>query len=179
LKGSKSLASKQKKAAEAAKAEAAGAIQTKAADMAVMKAAEAAKAKATESAKAKAARSAEAVMTKKDADGKGKALVISKAPRREAKEGHEAALIQSPAVDEVVNEPVSQPASTGDFSELHKQLALAHEVSLPQPATCTICIAASPRGSNWVSRAESSLFYHFMSSRWISLLLLTKLLPFL
>jgi membrane protein involved in colicin uptake len=113
-KGSKSVASKEAKTAEAKK-----------------KAAEAAKAEAVESAKAEAAKNAEATTAKKDADGKGKALILSKAPRREAKEGHKAALIQSPVVDEVVNEPVSSPAPTSDFSGLHKQLAIAHEVSLP------------------------------------------------
>jgi hypothetical protein len=58
------VASKQAKTAEAKK-----------------KAAEAAKAEATKSAKAEAARIVDAVMAKKDADGKGKALILSKAPR--------------------------------------------------------------------------------------------------
>jgi colicin import membrane protein len=107
-----------KKAAKAAKAEAAGVARTKTTDTAITKAAEAAKTKAAESAKAKAARNAEAVTPKKDADGKGKALIPSKAPRQGAKEGHKATLIQSPVVEEVVNEPVSPPAPTSDFSGL-------------------------------------------------------------
>jgi hypothetical protein len=64
-------------------------------------------------------------------DKKGKSLILCKALRREAMEGHVVALIQSPMMDEVVNEPVSCPAPTGDFSRLHEQLTIAHEVSLP------------------------------------------------
>jgi hypothetical protein len=113
LKGSESVASKEAKAAEVKK-----------------KAADAAKTKAAEAAKTKAIKGAEVTTIEKDAEGKGKALTISKAPRREAKEGHDVAMTQSLAIDEVVNESAPYPAPMGDFDGLHKQLALTHEVSL-------------------------------------------------
>jgi hypothetical protein len=80
--------------------------------------------------KTKAARGTETTMSEKDVEGKGKALSLSKVPRREAGEGPDVMMTQSSAVEEVVNETISYPTPVGDFDGLHKQLAIAHEVGL-------------------------------------------------
>jgi hypothetical protein len=78
------------------------------------KAAEVAKRKAAEAVKTKATKEAEAAVSEK-----GKDVVISKAPRQGAKEGPGVAMTQSPAVEEVVNEPAPFVVQVGDFGELH------------------------------------------------------------
>jgi sRNA-binding protein len=131
--------------------------EAKAAD-AKMKAAEAAKTKASKEAEAAAAEKAtkEKVKAKKNAG----AITTAGAPRCEAKDGQELVLTQSPAVDEVVNESASYPMPAGDFEELHKQLAIAHEVCPSSISAQVLCVVISPRGSSRFvkpSRASKSI----------------------
>jgi hypothetical protein len=114
-----------------------------------VKAAEVANTKAVKAAKTKAAKDAEAAAAEKAVKEKGKALVISKAPRQEAKEGPDVVMTQSPTVEEVMNESASFVAPAGDFEELQKQLTVVHKVCpLVDFGSQVGCAITSPRGSN-------------------------------
>jgi hypothetical protein len=79
-----------------------------------------------------------AAKEKAKAEKNAKATTAARAPRQDAKDGQEKAtdlaLTQSPAVEEVVNVEATVNMSplydvpSNDFEELHRQLALVHQV---------------------------------------------------
>jgi hypothetical protein len=60
-------------------------------------------------------------------------------------------------VDKVVNESVSYPAPAGDFEELHKHIAIAHELSACIISACIVIGSSQFLRVDSVRRTESSL----------------------